>query len=225
MLCQILPTAYFVNSGFWPFYRTGNGRDVCVCSIFNLPCLHGSQFSTSINIGGFIDENQYFKFQGNQVKLVDLEVDVSLPETLTRVKICIKYRVKQLWYNGIQLQERILRTIFIDELCLGLGFPENAISRTRQGAKLTCNVVKMSNFCLWCTPHPLKCPLYYCYFRNLGLECNNNFPIRYDVEWQNCPDHTIVVDHIATRHIILTYMYSYTTESDDEDEALDLSME
>ncbi|KAG5899377.1 hypothetical protein JTB14_036866 [Gonioctena quinquepunctata] len=37
---QTFPTAYILNTGYWPFYSTTKGQCLCVCGRFAIPCRH-----------------------------------------------------------------------------------------------------------------------------------------------------------------------------------------
>lgn len=61
ILEQLLPTAYVVNTAYWPLYLTETGDSLCVCNIFNINCPHISGSLSWIDLDRPVNESIDFK--------------------------------------------------------------------------------------------------------------------------------------------------------------------
>ncbi|XP_057656441.1 uncharacterized protein LOC130893987 [Diorhabda carinulata] len=185
ILSQILPTAYYTNVGYWPFYETENGHSLCVCGIFEIPCLHDFTSKTQINLRD-ISEPYYFKAQHVKITFTDLEIDIHYPKEnnviLNDFEIVIKYKLKQFWTNEQFTDSRYVDTTFVNVL--------------------SCAFVEMKqtfkDFCIFIKPHPLSLPVYGYYFPTLTTisDSGKNYPKYYIVNRERCPNYTVkIIDY------------------------------
>ncbi|XP_018578197.1 uncharacterized protein LOC108916431 isoform X2 [Anoplophora glabripennis] len=188
ILDQLLPTAYVVNTAYWPLYQTETGDSICICNIFNINCPHMPGGLSWIDLDRPINESVNFKEGNGNITLTDLHMIIS--KEVSKILYinsagCADYKYSKMYEIYLKFKTKNCWIDAIDD------FEDNVI-KCQLRFELVKPKLDFNTFCLWLTPHPLFNPLYGKHFSCLlDNVLFNVYPNSLIVTWDKCPKYTL----------------------------------
>ncbi|XP_072385227.1 uncharacterized protein [Diabrotica undecimpunctata] len=179
MFQQILPTAFYLSTGYWPLYDSMNDRIPCICEFINVECIHDHSITPCFNIFQDVPEYILFKGRNNQIQMVN--VILTIMEEVKSQIIVIRYQVKHIYDYKQYCDEVTVDPVFYSAFRCSMR-----------------PVRQVDDFFLFFELHPCSMPLYGAYFRDLKDFKLSQPPKYYIVSRCYCPEEVLYIDQMVT---------------------------